>query len=264
MVLRRMRTWTSDHCTAEEPIVQEASMADFPVLQVNVVGNVPERMLYNIALDLQEQIEAQPDVLSADMFGNREELLEAVIDPNQLEAYRISAEELLNTIVRNNRLIPAGSLDTGEGRFAVKVPSIIEQASDVFDLPVRSSGDTVVTLKDVATVRRTFKDRTGYARVNGQRTISLQIVKRSDANILSTIAAAKKVVEAYRGELPARVKVFYTSDQAPFAQGQVTELQGNIFTALGLVMVVVVAAMGFRSGVIVGLGIPVSFLFSLK
>ena len=249
--------------TAEEPIVQEASMADFPVLQVNVVGNVPERMLYNIALDLQEQIEAQPDVLSADMFGNREELLEAVIDPNQLEAYRISAEELLNTIVRNNRLIPAGSLDTGEGRFAVKVPSIIEQASDVFDLPVRSSGDTVVTLKDVATVRRTFKDRTGYARVNGQRTISLQIVKRSDANILSTIAAAKKVVEAYRGELPARVKVFYTSDQAPFAQGQVTELQGNIFTALGLVMVVVVAAMGFRSGVIVGLGIPVSFLFSL-
>ena len=62
---------------------------------------------------------------------------------------------------------------------------------------------------------------------------------------------------------PGRVDVFYTTDQAPFAQGQVTELQGNIFTALGLVMVVVVAAMGFRSGLIVGLGIPVSFLFSL-
>ncbi len=249
--------------TAEEPIVQEASVADFPILQINLVGDVPERMLYNIALDLQEKIEGLAEVLSADMFGHREEMLEAVIDPNQLEAYQISSEELLNTIVRNNRLIPAGSLDNGEGRFSVKVPSIIEQANDVFDLPVRADGDTVVTLKDVATIRRTFKDRTSYARVNGRPTISLQLVKRSNANILSTIAAAKAAVDEYRPQLPGRVDIFYTSDQAPFAQGQVTELQGNIFTALGLVMVVVVAAMGFRSGIIVGLGIPISFLFSL-
>jgi len=249
--------------TAEEPIVTEASVGDFPILQINIVGDVPERMLFNVAMDLQDELEAIPDVLSADMFGNREELLEAIIDPNQLEAYAISSEELISTIVRNNRLIPAGSLDTGQGRFSVKVPSIIEQASDVLDLPVRTDGDTVVTLGDVATVRRTFKDRTNYARVNGRSTISLQIVKRANGNILSTIAAVKVAVDAFRPTLPGRVSVFYTTDQAPFAQGQVTELQGNIFTALGLVMVVVVAAMGFRSGVIVGLGIPVSFLFSL-
>lgn len=249
--------------TAEEPIVTEASVDDFPILQINVVGDVPERMLYTIALDLQEDIEALPDVLSADMFGEREELLEAVIDPNLLEAYQISSEELINTIVRNNRLIPAGSLDTGEGRFSVKVPSIIEGAEDVFQLPVRTNGDTVVTIADVATVRRTFKDRTNYARVNGQKGISLQLKKRATANILDTIAGAKQVVEAYRPNLPGQVQVFYTTDQAPWAQSQVTELQGNIFTALGLVMVVVVAAMGLRSGIIVGIGIPVSFLFSL-
>ena len=249
--------------TAEEPIVTEASVDDFPILQVNVVGDVPERMLYNVALDLREEIEAIPDVLSADMFGHREELLEAIIDPNQLEAYQISSEELINTILRNNRLIPAGSLDTGEGRFSVKVPSIIEQASDVFSLPVRTSGDTVVTLADVATVRRTFKDRENYARVNGRQGISLQVKKRATANILSAINKTKAVVDAAQDRLPGRVDVFYTTDQGPYAQSQVTELQGNIFTALGLVMVIVVAAMGFRSGLIVGIGIPVSFLFSL-
>ena len=249
--------------TAEEPIITEASVDDFPILQINIVGDVSERMLYNIALDLRDSIEAIPDVLSADMFGNREELLEAVIDPNLLEAYQISSEELINTIVRNNRLIPAGSLDTGQGRFSVKVPSIIEEASDVFSLPVRTNGDTVVTLGDVATVRRTFKDRVNYARVNGQQGISLELKKRADANIIDTIDAAKAVVEEYRPNLPGKVNVFYTTDQAPFAESQVTELQGNIFTALGLVMVVVVAAMGLRSGIIVGIGIPVSFLFSL-
>ena len=251
--------------TAEEPIVQEQSADDFPIVQVNLVGgrDVPERMLYNIAIELRDDIEAIPGVLEAEMQGNREELLEAVIDPTALEAYRISNEELINTILRNNRLIPAGSIDTGQGRFSVKVPSIIEEAEDIFDLPIRSDGETVVTLSDVATVRRTFKDRTSYARVNGRDTISLRVTKRANANVIDTVDAVKAVVERHRPDIPSKIDVFFSQDQAPFAANQVNELQGNIFTALALVMVLVVAAMGFRSGIIVGIGIPVSFLFSL-
>ena len=250
--------------TAEEPFVREESTDDFPILQVNLVGDdVPERMLYNIAIDMRDDIEAIPDVLGAELRGNREELLEAVIDPNALEAYQISNEELINTIVRNNRLIPAGSIDTGSGRFAVKVPSVIEEAGDIFDLPIKTSGDTVVTLGDVAEVRRTFKDRVSYARVNGRNSLSLAITKRANANIIDTTDRVKAIVERYRENLPGKVEIFYSQEQAPFAEQQVTELKGNIFTALALVMVLVVAAMGFRSGLIVGLGIPVSFLFSL-
>jgi len=250
--------------TAEEPLVREMTANDFPVIQVNLVGDsVPERMLYNIAIELQDEIEALPGVLEAELRGHREELLEAVINPTALESYRISSEELIDTIVRNNRLIPAGSLDTGEGRFAVKVPSIIEEARDVFDLPIRANGDTVVTLEDVATVRRTFKDRTNYARVNGRDALSLEVKQRANANIIEVSEQVKAVVARHQADLPGKVDVFFTQDQAPFAEAQVTELQGNIFTALALVMVLVVAAMGFRSGLIVGLGIPVSFLFAL-
>jgi len=250
--------------TAEEPIVQERTTEDFPIIQVNLVGEgVPERVLYNLAIDLRDDIEAAPGVLEANLQGHREEQLEAIIDPNALEAYQISNEELINTIIRNNRLIPAGSIDSGVGRFSVKVPSVIEEARDVFDLPIKASGDTVVTLGDVAEVRRTFKDRVSYARVNGRNSLSLGISKRADANIIDTINAVKAVVERHKGDMPGKVDVFYSQDQAPFAEQQVVELQGNIFTALALVMVLVVAAMGFRSGLIVGLGIPVSFLFSL-
>ena len=87
--------------------------------------------------------------------------------------------------------------------------------------------------------------------------------KRANANVIATIDDVKAVVERHKTQMPGKVEVFYSQDQAPFAEQQVTELQGNIFTALALVMVLVVAAMGFRSGLIVGLGIPVSFLFSL-
>ena len=248
---------------AEEPIVQEQSTSDFPILQINLVGDVPERMLYNIALDLRDAIEAQPGILSADMSGQREELMEAIIDPTVLETYQLSTDQIINSILRNNRLIPAGSLDNGEGRFSVKVPSIIEDPRDVLSIPIKTAQDTVITIGDVAEVRRTFKDRTNYARVDGRNTISLRIVKRANFNILDAIANAKQVAEGFRPRLPAQVKLMYSQDQGPYAESQVVELEGNIATALGLVMVVVVAAMGIRSGIIVGLGIPSSFLFSL-
>ncbi|MEM6707937.1 MAG: efflux RND transporter permease subunit [Pseudomonadota bacterium] len=250
--------------TAEEPIIKEETADDFPLIQVNVAGNdVPERVLYNLAVRLKDEIETIPSVLEADLQGEREEVLEVIVDPRALEAYQLSSEELLNTILRNNRLIPAGSIDTGMGRFSVKLSGVIEEAQDVFDLPVRVNGDTVVTLGDVASIQRTFKDRTNFARVNGKKSISLDVKKRADANVIDTVAAARAIVERLRPTFPAQVEVFYTQDQAPWAQSQVTELQGNIFTALALVMVLVVAALGLRSGIIVGLGIPISFLFSL-
>ena len=248
----------------EEPIIQEATVDDFPILQINLVGNgAPERVVYNLALELRDRIETIPDVLDAQLQGHREEVLEAVIEPRELEAYQISQDELIATLLRNNRLIAAGSLDTGEGRFSVKVPSLIEEARDLFDLPIRAHGDAVVTLADVAKVRRTFKDRSTYARVNGAEAISLNVIQRANANVVNTIKAAKAVVDEFRPRLPKRIDVFYTQDQGPWVHSQVTELQGNIFTALALVMVLVVAAMGVRSGLIVGMGIPASLLFSL-
>jgi multidrug efflux pump len=190
-------------------------------------------------------------------------LLEVLIDPDALNAYRISSEELLSTLQRNNRLIPAGSIDTGKGRFSVKVPAVVEEAADILDLPIRSSGDKIVTLQDVASVRRTFKDRTSYARYNGREAISIEVTKRADANVIDSVEQVLAIVDAARPLIPAGIEVIVSQNQAEFAALQVRELEGNILTALALVMVLVVAAMGFRSGLIVGLGIPVSLLFSV-
>jgi len=250
--------------TAEEPIVQEVDSDDFPVIQVNLLSDhVSEREIYQTALTIRDEFETIPSVLSADIQGHREELLEVLINPDALNTYRISSEELISTLRRNNRLIPAGSIDTGQGRFSVKVPSVVERASDLMDLPIRSAGDTVVQLQDVATIRRTFKDRTTYARFNGRETISISVKKRSNANVVDTSKAVRAIVERLRPRLHAGIDVVISQDQAEFAQLQVTELQGNVLTALSLVMVIVVATMGFRSGVIVGLGIPFSLLFSV-
>lgn len=250
--------------TAEEPVVLELDVDDFPLIQVNLIGDgAGERQVYEAALQLRDDIETIPSVLSADLRGHREEVLEVLIDPEALEAYRISSESLIGLLSRNNVLIPAGSVDTGGGRFSVKVPSVVETARDVMDLPVQVNGDSVVTLEDVASIRRTFKDRTGYARFNGMTTIAIEVKKRADANVIDTANAVLEIVERAQQDIPPTIRIVPSQNTAEFAEEQVTELQGNILTALALVMVIVVAAMGFRSGVIVGLGIPFSLLFSV-
>ncbi len=250
--------------TAEEPFVEQLNVDDFPLLQINLLSEgASERQMYEAILSLRDAIETVPSVLSADMRGSREEVLEVLIDPEALEAYRISSEALADTLRRNNRLIAAGSLETGGGRFAVKLPSVVETAADIMTLPVRVNGDIVVTLADVAEVRRTFKDRTSYARFNGQKAMYIEVKKRPDANVITASDAVLDIVEKMSPQLPPSIRVQPSLITSEFAEVQVTELQGNIMTALALVMVIVVAAMGFRSGVIVGLGIPVSLLFSV-
>ncbi|MEM6485343.1 MAG: efflux RND transporter permease subunit [Pseudomonadota bacterium] len=250
--------------TAEEPIVRELDVDDFPLIQINMLSRgATERQVYQAAIDLRDEIETIPSVLSADLTGDREEVLEVLIDPQALEAYSISSESLIGTLRRNNQLIPAGSVDTGEGRFSVKVPSVVETAEDVMNLPIQVSGDSVVTLSDIADIRKTFKDRTSYARFNGVDTIAIEVTRRVDANVIDSANAVLEVVDQFAARMPPTIDVVPSQNTAEFAEQQVTELQGNIVTALALVMVLVVAAMGLRSGIIVGLGIPFSLLFSL-
>lgn len=249
--------------TAEEPIVSEVSAADFPIITVSLGGDgVPDRVLSRLAKDLQEKIESIPEVLEANVNGDREELLEAIVDPAQLELYGITNDELISAVARNNRLIAAGAVDTGKGSFSVKIPGLIESAEDVLSIPIKANGDSVVQLRDVTTLRRTFKDAQSYTRANGSPAVVLEISKRKGTSLITAVNKVKAVVERERRNFPPLVEVSYLADQAPDTLDQINTLQGNISTAVFLVLTVVVAAVGVRSGLLVALGIPFSFLFA--
>ncbi|MEO1406701.1 MAG: efflux RND transporter permease subunit, partial [Pseudomonadota bacterium] len=247
---------------AKEPVITEINTSLFPILVVNLFGEVPERSLYRVARDLQDKLEALPGVLEARVQGEREEVLEIVVDPDKLESYNLSYQEILNTVSANNQLIPAGQIDTGAGRFPVKVPGLIRTAEDAFELPVRQSGNAVIKLSDVADIRRTFKDREVHARFNGKPAVSVQIIKRSGANILSTVDDVNLIIEEAEATWPDALQSEITSDQSGYIRSQITQLQASIMTAVVLVMIIVVAALGLRSAALVGVAIPASFVMA--
>ncbi|MDX1391646.1 MAG: efflux RND transporter permease subunit, partial [Rheinheimera sp.] len=230
-----------------------------PVLSVGLSGPVSESQLVFIARRLQQNIEAIPQVLEVDIGGDREDLLEIVVDPQVLEGYGLDYQQLFSLVSNNNRLVAAGSLDTGAGRMAMKVPGVIEDLNDVLSMPIKVAGDTVITFADVATINRSFKDPLGFARINGQRAVVLEVKKRSGANIISTIEQTKTLIEQASSQFPPGVQVHYIMDQSKDVKNMLSDLLNNVLTAVVLVLILIIATMGMRSAILVGITIPGAF-----
>ncbi|MAQ44493.1 MAG: MFS transporter [Confluentimicrobium sp.] len=245
---------------ATDPVVTEINTALFPILTTILSGPVPERTLNGLADDLKDRLEGVSGVLEVDIGGERFELLEVLIDPTVFETYNISFDELISQINRNNRLIAAGAIENGAGRIVLKVPGLIEDLDDVMELPVKVRGDTVVTFADVATVRRTFEDPSGFARINGQPALALEIKKRVGANIIETVAAVRAEIERAQADWPETVRINYMQDESEQVETMLSDLESNVIAAVLLVMIVIVWALGLRSSILVGLAIPGAFL----
>lgn len=244
----------------DEPSVNEVNVALFPVLNISLSGPLPERTLIKIAQAFEEKIEALPGVLEADIAGKREEVLEIVVDPVILETYEIDFNTLFALVRNNNLLVAAGAIDTGAGRMVLKVPGVIEDLNDVLSMPVKVTDDAVVTFADVASIRRTFKDPTSFARLNGQPTLVLEISKRLGANVIETLDAVRAVVEAERERLPSSLQIGFHQDKSLETKDMLRDLQNNVISGVVLVMIVIMAALGIRSSILVGFAIPGSFL----
>ena len=244
----------------EEPTVHEVNFSLFPVIVVTLSGEVPERSLVKLARDLKDKLEGISEVLEVDIGGDREEVVEIIVDPVFLDTYDLSQINMFALARRNNKLVPAGALDSGAGRLPVKVPGLFETAEDILNLPIKVHGDRVVRVSDIAVVRKTFKDAEGFARVNGRPAVTLEVKKRLGENIIATNEKVREVVEVERLNWPAGIVVSYSQDKSKDIRDMLTDLQNNVISAVVLVMVLVVASLGVRTGLLVGIAIPGSFL----
>ncbi len=248
---------------ANEPTVSEVNISTFPILLISLVGDLPDRSLQDLALELQEDIETISSVLEAKIGGKRNEQVDILIDKTALESYDIDLQALINTVRENNMMVSAGGQDTGDGSFDIKVPGLFENIEDVLNTPIKSSGDSVITFRDIAKIKRTFEDRQSYANVNGSNSVTIEVSKRVGENIIETIEEVKRVVSNASSDFPPTIQVLYSQDQSKYIKTMLNSLQNNVIAAIILVLIIILGALGVRSGLLVGLSIPGSFLSGL-
>jgi multidrug efflux pump len=249
---------------SDEPTVNEVKMSRFdPMLVLNLAGNVPERTLITIAKDLKEEIEGLAGVLEVNLVGVREELMEVIVDPLAMESYGLDQAQIINFVTLNNRLVAAGALQSDEGRFPVKVPGVFESPADVLNMPIKAVGERVVHFKDIAEVRRTYKDAESYARLNGKPALAIEVVQRARANVIETIDEIKALVAEEQAYWPAEIEVIASRDKSKDVNDMLTELQNSVLAAVLLVFIVIIGILGIRTALLVGVAIPGSFLMGI-
>ncbi len=248
----------------DEPTVNEVKMSRFdPMLVLNLAGNIPERTLTTIAKDLKEKIEGLSGVLEVNLIGTREELMEVVVDPLAMESYGLDQAQIIQFVSLNNRLVAAGALHASEGRFPVKVPGVFESAEDVLNLPIKAVGERIVHFKDIAEVRRTYKDAESVARLNGKPAVAIEVVQRAGANIIDTINEVNALIDEERAYWPAGMEIVASRDKSNDIGDMLTELQNSVLSAVLLVFIVIIGILGIRSALLVGIAIPGSFLMGI-
>lgn len=246
--------------TAEEPRVMQVKFSRFnPMLVMLLGGEAPERTLNSLALSLRDDISGLAGVMEVNVVGVREELLEISIDPLRLESYSLSPNDVLNFVESNNRLVAAGSLKGDQGSFSIKVPGVIQEPEDVLNLPIKVDQGRVVRFKDIATVRRTFKEPEGYARINGSPAVAIEVVKRGNSNALQTIDRVKAIVNESSQHWPPGVSLTYSADKSYHIRNNMRTLMNNVITAVSLVFIVLIGILGIQNALLVGIAIPGSF-----
>ncbi|MER2605927.1 MAG: efflux RND transporter permease subunit [Siculibacillus sp.] len=248
---------------ADEPAVREVNLSLFPVMVVTLSGDAPERTLTRLARELRRLIEQVPGVLSADLQGARDDLVEIDVDPMLLQSYGVSLDALLAIAAGSNQLVAAGTLEGAQGRYAVKIPSLIEGLADIADLPILAGPNAVVRALEVASVRRTFKDATTITRIDGRQAIAIEVVKRTGANLIETVDAVKWVAGRFAEKMPEGVHVAFSQDKSTDIRRLLDDLQNSVLIAVLLVFVVILWALGFRASTMIGLAIPTSFLMGI-
>ena len=247
---------------AEEPVVNEISLAEFPIMLVSISGNVSPVQLKVIADRLQDALEAVPGVLKVDMTGALEREIRLEMDPDRIASYGLTIPEIMALIPAENVNISAGGLETEGTKFNVRIPAEFTTPEEVDHLLLTVRNGRPIYLADVGKVRDTFKDRATYSRLNGADSVILSIQKRVGANIIQVADTVKAVLEKAREQAPQAVTFDTTFDMSRYIRDMVVDLENNMASGLVLVVGVLMMFLGWRSSMIVSLIIPISMLVS--
>jgi len=247
---------------ANDPSVHEIDLVGMPIISVAVYGNAPEKELVRRAEDLQDALEAIAEVREAKLSGARDEILEVRIDLLRLEAYGLTAGQLLDALARNNMVVPGGTINSGQGSFNIEVPGLITNPKDVYDLPLKTDGNTVVTFGEVATITRTLADATNYTMVNGSPALILGVSKKLGTNIIDVSEKVRAATEELAKSWPEGVQYSFFLDQAETTASLFRSLEAAVLTAVALVLITCVATLGVRPAIMIGMSIPLSFMMA--
>jgi CzcA family heavy metal efflux pump len=248
---------------AEDPVLTEINFSEFPIMLVNLHGDTDPLQLKELAEDMQDELESVPGVLSVNLAGGVEREVRVLIDPDKLQYYKLSLNDVSLALQREHVNLPGGSIDVGKMKFLVRVDGEFKDSSPLDNLVIKDKAGQPIYLHDIGEVVDGYKERDTYSRFRGQPNVSLSIQKRAGENLLRITEDSKEILSRWRQKLPTGVNITVTADVSDNVYEQVQDLENNILTGMLLVFIVLLFFMGgIRNSLFVATAIPLSMLIS--
>jgi multidrug efflux pump len=246
----------------DDPEILEVNFSDLPVIRVVLSGPFNLRRLQTFAEEYEDRIESIQGVLDARLTGGLEREIHVEFDLDRVGAYNVPFSSLINAVTRSNVNMPSGSMDIGQGKYLVRVPEDFKHPSEIFSIVAFVRDGKPVYLRDLATIQDSFKDPLTRSRINGEKSVTLAVQKRSGENIVRVTDEVKRAVQGLRPLMPPALKIDLTSDMSEDVRLMVSDLENNILTGLILVLAVIFTFIGGRSAIFVALAIPYSMFMT--
>ena len=251
---------------ANDPVVQEISFDDTPILTVALSGPYDGFTLYDHANDIKDDLEKIPGVREVNISGGDQRQITIDYYPDKLNYYGIGVTQANAAIAAANTNIPSGNFDGNTYVYSVRADGRIYDARQIENLPVGSVSGNPVYLKDIASVKETAIEKTKFSRIssNGQPpadAISISIVKRTGGNIIETADQAKAAIEKNVGSIPG-LSYNLTYDSSKFVREDFDQLTHDFIITICLVMIVLLLLIGLKEAFVAGLAIPLVFFIT--
>ena len=243
--------------------VREYDSSLFSEIKIGIYGDVPYRILHNVAEEYKSQFETIPNVTEVEINGAKEEIVKITVDPGLLEKHKVNIIEIVNALKSFNNLVPAGILADDNADFSIKVPGLYEDYEELKYLPIRSINNFVLELKDVAKIERSFLERKEYVKVNGYQALGMDVARKPGTNVLASYESVREILNNNIGKFHPNIEAIIIDDESISINQRIGAAENTVITAIILVMIIVIGILGIRSGLLIGFAIPVTYLFSI-
>ena len=247
---------------AEKPKIFEVNVSEIPIIDVNIWGDADDRSMLEVAKDLKNKFRSIKSVLDVIISGERDELINLIVKPEIMELYQITPNQIELALKKANVILSSSEQENKKtGAFSIKLPNSSKKIDDILKTPIIVKGDSKILLKDIAVYNRGLSNTNVRTKLNGRNSINIEITKRSGTNLLETTKKIIQIIEQENVELNKKnINVSVSNDSSKDIERMLSELNNSIITSVLLIMVVVVAVLGLKNGLLVGFAIPFSFL----
>jgi multidrug efflux pump len=238
------------------PVVNDEFSDVDSILYMMTGDGADYAQLKKVAEAFRQQLLKVPGVMKVDMYGTQDERIYVEFSHAKLATLGITPQALFDSLAKQNNVIPAGTVETSAQHVPLRVTGALDGAKAVAETPVESNG-RVFRLGDIATVTHGFIDPPSFVvRQEGKPAIGIGIVTAKGTNILELGKDVEKAAADFIKAVPQGINVDLIADQPNVVEHAVGEFVHSFIEALVIVLFVSFLALGWRTGIVVALSVP--------